>query len=253
MSEKTLFLLRRCCRVVLIALLLVVDIIGIDIILALRHPFAAASSAPPSSGVVGLPGARPFRLALIGDSTAASLGAEHAQDTVAAQLADTLRDRRAYWQSYGVPGARVADIFPQIRRMLRAPKPDAVVVLIGANDVLRLTSLASVNRDLYTAVRILRAHDIPVIVGTCPEMGAAAFLQPLRTLLSARGRQVGTVEKGDLAEVVGPLFKANPRTLSWDEFHPSARGYALWAQALAPALRTAMTPTPRPPTRNNGL
>jgi lysophospholipase L1-like esterase len=240
---------RDCCSVLLIAFLLSVDVVGIEIFIGLRHRFVAASSAPPSSGVVGLPRAKPFRLVLIGDSTAASLGAFRAEDTVAAQLADTLHDRRTYWQSDGVPGARVANLFAQVKQVLREPKPDAVVVLIGANDVLHLTPLASVNRDLSAVVRTLRSHDIPVIVGTCPEMGAPAFLPPLQRLLSARGRQVGAVENEavraeggvavDLTAEVGPLFKADPRTLAWDGFHPSARGYGLWAQALSPALRGA--------------
>lgn len=241
---------RYCYRAALIAFLLSVDIVGIEILQALHHHFIAASSAPPSSGVVGLPLAKPFRLVLIGDSTAASLGADRAEDTVAAQLADTLRNRRTYWQSYGVPGARVADIFAQVKHVLRERKPDAVVVLIGANDVLRLTPLANVNRDLYAAVRTLRSRNLPVIVGTCPEMGAPAFHLPLRMLLSARGRQVGAAENEavragggvsvDLAAEVGPFFKADPRTLAWDSFHPSARGYALWAKALSPALRGAV-------------
>ena len=248
MAEKIFLYVGRFCRGVLIAVLLGAVIIGVEILQAMHHRFIAASSAPPSSGVVGLPSARAFALVLIGDSTAVSLGADHAEDTVAAQLADSLRDRRVYWRSYGVPGARVANIFSQVRRVLREPKPDAVVVLIGANDVLGLTPLESVKRDLYAVVRMVRSHDIPVIVGTCPEMGAAAFLPPLREILSARGRQVGAAENDavraaggvsvDLAEQVGPIFKADPDALlAWDRFHPSARGYALWAQALSPALK----------------
>jgi lysophospholipase L1-like esterase len=259
MGTKILFNVRRFCRGALIAFLLGATIIGIEILQAMRHPFAAASSAPPSSGIVGVPHTKPFRLTLIGDSTAASVGTDRAEDTLAARLADSLHERWVYWNSYGVPGARVEDIFPQVRHVLREREPDAVVVLIGANDVLHLTPLTIVKHNLYAVVRTLRSRGIPVIVGTCPEMGTPAFLPPLRTIISMRGYQVAAAEKDavraaggvsvDLAAEVGPLFFADPRTLSWDAFHPSARGYALWAQALSPALRAASISQPPPPIR----
>ena len=35
-------------------------------------------------------------------------------------------------------------------------------------------------------------------------------------------------------------FRADPTCLSFDLFHPSARGYAVWADALLPAVRAAL-------------
>jgi lysophospholipase L1-like esterase len=81
-------------------------------------------------------------------------------------------------------------------------------------------------------------------------MGAARALpQPLRAIAGWRGRAVAEAEergveaaKGtavDLGKLTGPAFRADPKTLSIDKFHPSDRGYQLWAEALTPALRDA--------------
>jgi lysophospholipase L1-like esterase len=35
-----------------------------------------------------------------------------------------------------------------------------------------------------------------------------------------------------MAAEIGPAFRADPLLLSFDGFHPSARGYALWAECF---------------------
>jgi lysophospholipase L1-like esterase len=45
----------------------------------------------------------------------------------------------------------------------------------------------------------------------------------------------------DLAAEAGPVFRADKGTLSHDGYHPSADGYRVWAHALAPAVRDAIT------------
>jgi lysophospholipase L1-like esterase len=40
--------------------------------------------------------------------------------------------------------------------------------------------------------------------------------------------------------LTGPAFRADPTALSTDQFHPSPRGYVLWADALLPAVRAAV-------------
>lgn len=45
----------------------------------------------------------------------------------------------------------------------------------------------------------------------------------------------------ELARVTGPLFAKDPdRYHSTDDFHPSADGYALWADAIYPVLEEAL-------------
>lgn len=196
-----------------------------------------ATDLPPAAGGTG-----DRHLVVLGDSTAAGLGVQQAADTIGGQLGSRLGTR---WTSYGVSGARAGELAAQIDLVVDA---DAVLVLIGANDATHLTPLARVGRDVRAAVAGLAA---PVVVGTCPDLGAArAFAHPLRELSAARGRAVARTTAGaaraaggivvDLRALTGPTFRADPTCLSFDLFHPSARGYAVWADALLPAVRAAL-------------
>jgi lysophospholipase L1-like esterase len=150
----------------------------------------------------------------------------------------------------GISGSRVGDLRTQVSRALIGQPPDLTVVLIGANDATHLTSLSDVRRRLEAAVRRLREAGSAVVVGTCPDMGAArALAQPLRSVVAWRGRQVAEASADavtdaggtpvDLAARTGPVFRADPGTMSRDAFHPSADGYGLWAMALYPAVAEA--------------
>jgi lysophospholipase L1-like esterase len=89
-----------------------------------------------------------------------------------------------------------------------------------------------------------------VVVGTCPDLGAArAFAQPLRQIVALFGRQVAKAQAAavreaggvpvDLAARTGPVFRADAGTLCEDGYHPSADGYRVWAHALFPAVAEA--------------
>jgi hypothetical protein len=96
----------------------------------------------------------------------------------------------------------------------------------------------------------LTSAGVAVVVGTCPDLGGGrAFPRPLREVTAWRGRAVADVStravRGaggiavDLARRTGPAFRADPSTLSSDLWHPSDKGYALWADAILPDLLQA--------------
>ena len=228
-------------------------VLGAEAEVARRREYANASSAPPVSGRVGSGTGTPLRLAVLGDSTAAGLGVVASPDTVGAQVAASLSaaaGRPVALDGLGVSGARSADLAPQVSRAL-LHDPDVAIVLIGPNDVTHLTSRSSAADDVADAVRRLRAAGAAVVVGSCADMGSAtAFHQPLRLVAAWRGRAIGAVirdaavEAGalavDIGAETGPDFRDDPdRFLSEDEFHPSAEGYRLWAEALLPKVREA--------------
>jgi lysophospholipase L1-like esterase len=135
---------------------------------------------------------------------------------------------------------------------LTGGSPDVAVVLIGANDATHVTSPGDVGADVGAAVRRLAAADVSVVVGTCPDMGAARALpRPVRDLVAWHGRAIArtsaraATEGGavvvDLAGLTGPAFRADPATLSVDRFHPSDLGYGLWSAALEPAVVAGAT------------
>ena len=234
-------------------------VLAVEGLVAARRQYVSSDLAPSVTGTFGGGNTPPLRLTMLGDSTAAGLGVEETDETVGGRLSELIAStgRRVQLDSVAVTGSRAADLGPQVSRALVRGAPDIAVVLIGANDAIHFTPLDELERNIAGAVRRLTAAGSAVVVGTCPDLGAARnFAQPLRELVGWAGRRVaaaseqGTVDGGgvpvDLSARTGPVFRADPGTLSEDRYHPSADGYQLWALALYPAVYEAARSVPAP-------
>jgi lysophospholipase L1-like esterase len=201
----------------------------------------------------------PWRLAMLGDSTAAGLGVRRAAQTPGALLASGLAavsERSVELHSVALSGARSADLERQVSLLLtepgRAPVPDLCVIMIGANDITGRVPPARSVRHLAEAVSRLRTAGCQVVVGTCPDLGSVEPVgQPLRWIARRLCRQlaaaqtIAVVELGgrtvSLGALLGPEFAARPRELFGpDRYHPSAAGYATVAMAMLPTLCAAV-------------
>lgn len=211
-------------------------------------PFEQAPRAAGSYGR-GRRGTAPLHLAVLGDSAAAGLGCERAEQTPGALLAGGIaRDMRARvdLEVVAVSGAKSADLEVQVTRALRRPL-DCAVIIVGANDVTHRVSREAACRDLGRAVRRLTDAGALVVVGTCPDLGTVKpLLQPLRTyarVLSrklAQAQTVCVVEHGgtavSLGDLLGEMFDREPHLWSADRFHPSPDGYRRIVDAVLPSL-----------------
>jgi lysophospholipase L1-like esterase len=195
----------------------------------------------------------PIRLVLLGDSSALGVGVDRVVDTVGGTIATQLaeQDRRVELSSVAVVGSRSSDLRTQVARALLGPRPDVAVILVGANDATGLRRPTEAAASLADAVRRLRAMGVAVVVGTCPDLGAArAIAPPLRQMVGLLGRRVAWAQAEavraaggipvDLANITGPVFRADAGTLCDDGYHPSADGYRVWAHALMPAVLDAL-------------
>jgi lysophospholipase L1-like esterase len=230
-------------------------IVAAEAKLARRTIGEPTEHAPDPAGSYGRPrrGVRPLRLAMLGDSSAAGLGVEDAAQTPGALLAGMLaRDlgRRVELDLQAVTGARSKDLDIQVQRVLRHPV-DVAVILIGTNDVTHRVPPDVACRQLGRAIATLRAADVHVIVGTCPDLGTVGpLMQPLRALARVRSRAMAqaqavvAVEHGatavSLGNLLGPEFADNPTMWSEDRFHPSPAGYARVVEALLPSVLQAL-------------
>jgi lysophospholipase L1-like esterase len=208
-----------------------------------------------ASGIEGVgTSGEPLRLAVLGDSSAVGLGADHRDETPGAVLASNLAritDRPVELRCHGVVGALSADLAEQVNRALEH-SPDLALIMIGGNDVTHRIWPSVAVRYLADAVRALRAAGCEVVVGTCPDLGT---VQPIRMPLRwvarrwsrelAAAQTIAVVEAGgrtvSLGDLLGHEFaKAPDRMFSADRFHPSAAGYAAVAAALLPAFAVAL-------------
>lgn len=210
--------------------------------------------ALPADGHVGPPGP-PLRVAWLGDSLAAGLGADHVDDTPAHVVARML-ERSVDLRMLAVPGSRAVDVLRDQLPQLD-PATDLIVLSIGANDV-----ASNGSRAEYAAAldRILAATaPIPTVVLSLPDMATPDRIpEPLRTVAgararwfeAARGRVAAShphVRSVDVASRPAGMTRQAARAyLSADHFHPGAQGYRCWAERIVTTCHHLLEEQPVP-------
>ena len=185
-------MLRRTLGALVFAVFALVLVVGAEVFLAWRReylptdpPFEIGATAGPEDGP-------PLRFVVLGDSTAAGLGASSPRDSYAAVLTERLGALgwRVEMTGLGVSGARVGDLLGEQLRQADALEPDLIFVGIGANDVTHLTGLDDVRNDATALFEALQETGAELVVAGAPDMRADAFFEPLRALAGWRGRRV---------------------------------------------------------------
>ena len=223
-------------------------VLGVEVQLARTQPRLAGPGPPVLDAIVGAhrPGP-PVRVVWLGDSTAAGVGAAHPEGSLPHQVASRL-DRPIELAVLARSGARVGDVLEHQLPRVAGLRPDLVVVSVGANDVVHLTSGRRFRSRYGRLLDGLRPH--PVLVLGVPDMGAVSrFAQPLRAVAGWRGRALDGAVRGavarrgevayvDIAGRTGPAIRRQPdRYLARDGYHPSDAGYGLWAEAVVDVAR----------------
>ena len=227
-----------------------------EALLARKAVGVIPDAAPDDDGTYGAAPGAPLELLVLGDSSAAGLGAEVGAQTIGAILAtgvSAFGGRRVRLTNVAVVGAISADLDLQLANAFDiVPRPDAAVILIGTNDVTHRIDKSIAVRHLEAAVRRLRDAGAEVVVGTCPDLGAVQpIAQPLKSLARrwsrdlAAAQTVAVVTAGgstvSLGDILGQEFQERPQEMfSRDRFHPSPAGYARAAAVLLPTLCSAL-------------
>lgn len=198
---------------------------------------------------VGEENGQSLRLAWLGDSTGAGIGASGAEAAVVTRVARDL-GRSVELRVLARSGAKVGDVLGEQLPRLPEIEADVVVLAVGGNDVTHLTSESLFERQydlLLEAVRTLDPSEIVSVgigdFGTVPRIP-----EPLRSLVAWRGRALdelirrATARYGvayvDLYGETGPVFSVSPgRYYAPDGFHPNDLGYRVWAKAILEVLR----------------
>ena len=183
-------MIKRVFLTLLGALLLVVLIVGIEIVIALRRDYLPTEPALEIAGTYGGPQPREVRFTVLGDSTGAGVGAgdeSHAYPTLLAERIATL-GYRVHLTSHATSGARVGNVLTDQVPLAEEDRPNLVFVGIGANDVTHVTPLDEIVEDMEAVIGKLKATGATVVVAGAPDMRAAAFLEPLRSIAGWRGR-----------------------------------------------------------------
>lgn len=220
-----------------------------------RRVIGPRRTVPPyQDGRYGRRSGTSIRLAILGDSVAAGLGAETATQALGGMLAcdlATASGRGVVLINHAVVGATSADLAVQVTRALSVP-PHLVVLIVGANDITQWTRISVACAHLRDAVTRLRAAGAQVIVGTCPDLGTVRPVgPPLKWVARKRSRSLAAAQAAivtasggfpiPLGALLGPEFEANPDALfAPDRYHPSPLGYARLSAVVIPVARQAL-------------
>jgi lysophospholipase L1-like esterase len=250
---------RRSVALALLSLpLAVIALLLVEVVVALRGDylvetnFLVQQTVRPPQGSQGGRGGSPFDLWVLGDSTAAGVGARDEASSLPVLIADRVAaasGRPVDVKGLGVSGARTHDVLTEQVPLLPETGLDAVVVIVGSNDVTHLSAPWTIGEQTRRLVKALKARtEAPVILGGIPRFAEIGALpEPLRTVTDLyaavlRARQAAAVAERDdvrfvdIAALASPRFIGRPEAMSRDDFHPSGIGYGFWADALAPAV-----------------
>jgi lysophospholipase L1-like esterase len=187
-----------------------------------------------------LPGPDPLRLLVLGDSTAAGVGAPTQAEALPGHLARELNARTGRgirWRAVGENGATAADLVARFLGEALEEPADLLFLSIGANDAMGMRAAGAFARDVR---RILDAFDERnpgafVLMSSLPVFGRFSLLpQPLRTALFRHSLALESAGRAVVAARPRAVMSNDPPPYAadfWAEdlFHPGPSGYRDWA------------------------
>jgi lysophospholipase L1-like esterase len=192
---------------------------------------------------------RPLRLLIVGDSSAAGVGATLQSDALSGRLTGLIGAslvRPLDWRLVARTGITTREALALLEETPADPF-DVAVVALGVNDV---TALRLVPRWLGDVerlhVRLHARHRVRRVLwsGLPPMHRFPALPQPLRGVMglharaldAALGRWCGARPGGvrPLATHVPMPAMTDPALVASDGFHPGPGAYRVWAAAIAP-------------------
>lgn len=164
----------------------------------------------------------------LGDSLTFGIGAAVDENYVS-RLARNLNVRMF---NKGVNGDTVEEGLNRIQSDVLDLKPDAVIILLGANDFLKNIPLSETRNNLAKILDILNEHKIKVVlVGIHREI-----LSNYEKMYQDLAREKGVT--GYVPGILSGLYQ-HPQYM-FNDFHPNALGYQIVAGRIEPVLRRVL-------------
>ena len=196
-----------------------------------------------TAGVTDEIGGEPAELFVIGESTVAGLGARTHELALAGQFANQLSERIGQpvrWQVVGKNGVTARQTIDELLPKMPDAKFDYILVGLGGNDVMKLSSPKKWRRDMTDLLGILREKnpDAAIFLSNCPMIIMSPVIpQPIKGILW-RLSQMHNANMIELtSSMPGVYYYRQPALIRLDGFfadgiHPSEQGYADWSEAM---------------------
>lgn len=194
--------------------------------------------------------ARNIKYVALGDSLTYGAGADNASQSWPSIIAGKLTGNQTSVElvNLAVPGALSHEVIEsQLAEAVKA-QPDLVTLLIGVNDLHNFIPLETYKNNLTIILTELKNKTkAEIFIINLPYLGTDSLLLPPYNFYF--GRKTGDYNKA-LSEVAKNFnlipvdihatkqeFLADKSLYAMDDFHPSAKGYGIWADIIYDAVK----------------
>ena len=202
----------------------------------------------PYEGIIEGSG-KTHRMLVIGESTVAGLGARDHERALAGQFARAVAEHSGHtvkWNVIGRNGVTARRTIDELLPLVPPGEYDIVLLGIGGNDVLKLSSPRKWRRDMIELLGRLQqlGPSVKVFVTNCPMIiYSPALPQPIRSILWRLSRMHDENIREFSSAIPNVFYFPQPTNLKLEGFwadgiHPSEQGYRDWADAMAEHFST---------------
>lgn len=183
------------------------------------------------------------KLFVIGESTVAGLGARDHSRALAGQFALQLSKhlkRRVDWTVLGKNGVTARRVIDELLPDMPDVKFDYILLGIGGNDVMKLSSPRKWRRDMIELIGRLREKnpDVVIFISNCPMIIMSPVIpEPSKSLLWKLSQMHNDNIIEFTSEMDRVFYYRQPALVEREGFfadgiHPSEQGYADWSAAM---------------------
>ncbi|MCE7961535.1 MAG: SGNH/GDSL hydrolase family protein [Acidobacteria bacterium ACB1] len=183
------------------------------------------------------------RLLVLGESTVAGLGARDHEHALAGRFAHYLSkaiERSVEWDVVGKNGVTAQRTIEDLLPLVPDKKFDFVLLGIGGNDVLKLSSPRKWRRDMLELLSLLRKRNdaSEIFITNCPMIiESPALPEPIKSILWRLSQMHDRNIREFSRDLGGITYYPQPERIDSENFfadgiHPSEEGYDRWARAM---------------------
>ena len=183
------------------------------------------------------------RLLILGDSSAAGVGAERIEDTLGSQLAALMHEATGSpvaWRNAGANSATAAQVRDYVVPHIEERNFTHVIIAVGTNDAKNFKTRAAFKKGFGGLLYAIHARwpnaevfwSPVVAMSDVPALPRSlGFILGLRAqIINSMGEQLCRERRATAAP---PLPVEGPEGFAVDGFHANALGYKHWAQHIA--------------------
>ena len=187
-------------------------------------------------------GAESVKLLVLGESTAAGVGASTHETGLAGQFAKFLGEKigkSVEWQVVGKSGITVKRTIAELVPLIPDEKFDYIMLALCGNEVLSLRSPRAFRRDMRRLIAILKEKnaDATFFMTNAPAIRLSPILPfPIKFILGHLSAMHDANAREFTAEMTRVFYFHQPSSVPEDFFadgiHPSEKGYTVWSKRM---------------------